>query len=672
MTDATFAPTWELYDANLTIQFSRISVGDVYNIWGLDQAGNAYQYFFGEWQQMPGQTFDFISAGSDATVIGLKESNDPAQNNQFFWFNSETLEWELMTSNKNIKYLYVGSEEYIWGIDKSTAYPCYWDGTNWVQAGEVRLRFVACGSDGTVWGVDGRQNVYTYDGSQWNLKANMGHKLLVFMGSDDYKLLTDHLGRAIVRLAETQDWTQIDNPKLIWADIGDDGTALGIGGNGALYVLNDTLSSSEKFQPQATPRRIPYSIFRRRLRHVKSFVMALSRGYMDDSITKWPADQPTAQSLFQTIHDNGFNAVLIGYAPNQDNAPNKMQLPDQRFAYDPVDLAASKNLKVIIDVQKYIKIGKEIQYTENVKQVINGLSVKTQNQEAILALHLYGEIDTEKRANSVNDVAEQIRVNDVAEQMPETQSYPTLAVAQEKSVRYLSNLSSVTIAGGNYDDPQDLQQGLLDDRTSRMSFHKVGINSQFWYLVFWIRDYAKYPNLSWRGVYGAIAMGARGIIWTQTRDIGDLFPNGQIKALAQYVKDINNKLAGAGLDNLTSPWWFYGKTTTTKPSDEGLKEWIQKRYIAPNPEGRDYYAGVFTEVGGQGKYLLLLLNPYNEPKTVLAKLSNELDRDNIQCLSVDNPNRKLSNDQVNSLAVTNLETTLPARGIVLLQLVKSV
>lgn len=411
-----------------------------------------------------------------------------------------------------------------------------------------------------------------------------------------------------------------------------------------------------------------------------TFLTAYSKGYLNDSINKWDPSRQVTEKAFQIFKDNGFNAVLIGYAPLPQYAPNGVKLPDQRFNYDPVDVADAKGLKAIIDLEKYIKPNTAIFYSDDAKAVIAALNAKTSGKGAIAAIHLYGEVDSYPRGKSVNAVAAQVK------------DFATLAVAQEGHIDVLASMKAVVVPAGNYDDPQDLVDGYTE--TSNKSFAKLsGYTNGFWYLVPWVRDYSSNTKLPWRSIYAAVGMGARGIIWTQSADVGYIFDRntGEMKAMTQYVEDINKQLLDAGLDNLISADWKAGKLSpqVKQPDlqDGDLLRELMANAISLNPTNDVYHAGLFAKCQDRQinfnsksydqkecEYYVLLLNWQNVAQKAVVKLDvNQISEGPPAFLSKNPPVWSFSgvssiSENDNTVNFKDLNVTLPPHGIALLKL----
>ncbi len=656
---------WVELGASNNITAKVVAVGDAQNIWALDDSKIAHRYYLGEWQKMPGQIFDGLAAAADGTVLGIHVSNTAGEHNKIYSFDRSTYSWNYeagMSSDRDIYAVSTGGAQSTWGIDKATAYPCHWDGSRWVETGQEKITVIAAGAGNSVIGVNVRtNNVYFYDGGSWTYNSGVGKQLLAFAGNRQNYLFTDRRGYAKVYFGGTA--YSPGSLKLSSADIGSDGTALGIA-NGKVYRLEiDSSGRAGKFSPQSVENR----------RQGITFLTTFSKGYYNDSITRWGTELDGIEAEFQSFHDNGFNGVLIGYAPTPAHSPGGVELPDQRFNYDPVDVAESKGLKAVIDIEKYIKPGSNILYSDDAKKVIEALKAKTSGQNAIAAIHLYGEVDSSNRAQDVNSVAAQIT------------DYPTLAVAQERHIGELAVMDDVIIPAGNYDDPGDLQGGYTEGNS--LSFEKLSRYANgFWYLVPWVRDYTHTPNLPWRSIYGAVAMGARGLIWTPVREVGAIIKHGEMKSLAQYVEDINKKLLGAGLDSVISAFWRGGKLSPASEGspldDNALSEELRFSHIALNPENDVFHAGLFTKyrvhtVAGEFsttcEYYVLLLNWQDVVQPVNVKIRVDKVQDSVIFLSADQPPFSFSQSgsvtiDGNSVEVKTLTMTLPAHGAVLLQL----
>lgn len=652
----------ELSTAN-AVRASAVAVGDARNTWILDTAKTAYRYFLGEWQPMPGQSFDGIAAGADGTVIGIQVAKSAGQHNQLYRFNSTTYQWEHladMSQDRDIYAVAVGSATSIWGIDKATAYPCHWDGRHWIEAGKEKITVIAAGADNTAIGVNVRTNhVYFHTAGGWSYNASVGPQLMASAGNAQNYLFTDRKGQATVYLGGTP--YHPGNPRMSSASIGADGTALGVA-DGKVYRLEiDAGGRARRFSPQAVADR----------RRDLTFLTVFSKGFLNESTSKWPTDEPSASQELTTYKDNGFNAVLIGYAPVAASTPGGVQLPVQRFNYDPVDVARTAGMKTIIDIEKYTKESSAVSYGDHARKVIAALTAKASGKDAIAAIHLYGEVDAPGRAAQVNAVAAQVT------------EFPTLAVAQENHIAELANMPDVLVRAGNYDDVSDHQRGYLESGPLSYALLSRYTNG-FWYLVPWIR-FQPPPNVFWRSIYGAVGMGARGVIWTQGSDVSAVFPQGQIKPGLEYVRDINNWLLAARLDPIVSADWKAGKLSPSKRgsalTDAQTVDQLRYDYVCLNPYDDAYHAGLFTKYRREHtsqysttrEYYVLLLNWQNADLEVQLKVNADEIPGDPQALSARPPAVSTSHAAALSAGgitvnAKSLKLTLPPRGIVLLKM----
>lgn len=657
---------WVELQASNAIRASAVAVGDADNIWVLDMAKTAYRYSFGEWQEMPGQMFDGIAAGVDGTVIGIQFASSICQHNQFYRFDTTTEEWEYLASmsqDRNISSLSVGSETSIWGIDRDTGYPCYWDGTRWIDAGSERLTAIAAGADDTVIGVNGRTSkVYFRNDTDWVYTSGVGPQFMVSAGDAQSYLFTDRDGNATVYLGGSP--YRPGSPRMISAGIGADGTTLGVAADGRVYEMAiDDAGHQRRFLPQEVRRKdLP-------------FLIAFSKGYGPYSITNWSTlnGPDAATAAFKILKNHGFNGVLIGYAPKGQN-----ELPDQAFNYDPVDVAHAQGMKTIIDISKYIKADEAISYTDNAKSVVHALETRTSGKDAIAAIHLYGEVDRASRGKAVNAVAKQVT------------AFPTLAVAQENHTDFLPEMGDVTVRAANYDDPDDLQRGVTPK--DKLSFGLIPLRTdRFWYLVPWVRDYTSSPHLPWNAIYGALGMGARGLIWTPSREMGGALLKDKLTAATQYVEDINKKLLGAGLDELISVRWKNGKLSPNPGAEVKnrlLYTELRAYGIALNQSNGQYHAGLFVKCSAEEihsvkndicqkteAYYVLLLNWQDKNQAAAVMLNTDRILDGKPTyLSADKPQSTISEtasleaERKPTIKYKTLSLTLPPHGIVLLKL----
>jgi virginiamycin B lyase len=156
---ASDVPVWHTVPGALR----KVSVGGAGYVWGVDSAGQVWQFQNAAWVMIPGMLGN-VSVGADGTVWGVNKAGET--------FRRDGASW-TMIPGAPMRQVSVGSASNVWGMS-AVGLISQWTGNGWteVPGRDIALTEVSVASDGTVWGVSGRNSggsglVFRRDGSTW-------------------------------------------------------------------------------------------------------------------------------------------------------------------------------------------------------------------------------------------------------------------------------------------------------------------------------------------------------------------------------------------------------------------------------------------------------------------------------------------------------------------------
>jgi len=155
---------------------SVVAVGGAANIWGVNNAGNIYQYVGGSavWNRVPGGLSD-ISVASDGTVWGVNSAGN------IYKYVGGSAVWEQIPGG--LRVVAVGSASNIWGVNNAGNIYKYVGGSAVWEQVSGGLSDISVASDGTVWGVNSAGNIYQYVGGSAVWQQVPGGLSIVAVGS---------------------------------------------------------------------------------------------------------------------------------------------------------------------------------------------------------------------------------------------------------------------------------------------------------------------------------------------------------------------------------------------------------------------------------------------------------------------------------------------------------
>jgi hypothetical protein len=144
---------WRQLPGALTV----VSAGSAANIWGVNSAGNIYQYVGGSkvWNQIPGALSD-ISVAADGTMWGVNSAGN------IYKYVGGSAVWQQYPGA--LRVVAAGSATNVWGVNSAGNIYKYVGGSAVWQQIPGGLSDISVASDGTVWGVNSAGNIYQYVG----------------------------------------------------------------------------------------------------------------------------------------------------------------------------------------------------------------------------------------------------------------------------------------------------------------------------------------------------------------------------------------------------------------------------------------------------------------------------------------------------------------------------
>ena len=149
---------------NIKGSLTRISVGSVSNVWGVNAVGNIFRYTgfdSNPWASVPGTLSD-IGAGADGTVWGV---NSSGQIYRYTGDQGDPNHW-VNIPGATLSAISAGVRTNVWGVNASNAEAVYTylndDKNPWLKI-DGSLADIGTGADGVVWGVDTASAIYRWD-----------------------------------------------------------------------------------------------------------------------------------------------------------------------------------------------------------------------------------------------------------------------------------------------------------------------------------------------------------------------------------------------------------------------------------------------------------------------------------------------------------------------------
>jgi virginiamycin B lyase len=196
---------------------TQVSAGSLTQVWGVNSAGNIYNFQNGGWVQIPGG-LSCVSAAADGTVWGV--------NSQGNIYRRDGSNWTQIAGG--LSQISVGSATQVWGVN-SAGNIYQWNGSGWTQV-SGGLSWVSAAADGTVWGVNSKGNIYRRDGSTWTQIP--GGLSQISVGSATQVFGVNSAGN--IYQWNGSGWTQVPGG-LSNISVAQDGTLWGVNSSGNIY-----------------------------------------------------------------------------------------------------------------------------------------------------------------------------------------------------------------------------------------------------------------------------------------------------------------------------------------------------------------------------------------------------------------------------------------------------
>ncbi|MCA0237190.1 MAG: hypothetical protein LCH81_12475 [Bacteroidetes bacterium] len=142
------------FEKQESAQLKQVSVANVLNIWGINDAGDVYRHYFGYegWEKMNGK-LAALDVSEDGIIHGVNTADEI-----FEWTGSE---WKKLPGL--LRQVATGSAAHIWGVN-AAGQIFRWTGSAWQNIPGV-LNQISAASDGAVWGINPDNNIFYFDGS---------------------------------------------------------------------------------------------------------------------------------------------------------------------------------------------------------------------------------------------------------------------------------------------------------------------------------------------------------------------------------------------------------------------------------------------------------------------------------------------------------------------------
>jgi virginiamycin B lyase len=223
---------------------TQVSAGSLNQVWGVNSAGNIYNFQNGNWTQIPGG-LSCVSAAADGTVWGVNGAGDI--------YRLDGGSWTLIPGS--LSQISVGSATQVWGVN-SGGNIYQWTGSDWTQI-PGSLSWVSTAADGTVWGVNSGGNIYRLDGGNWTQIPGGLSQISVGSATQVWGV---NSGGNIYQWTGS-DWAQVPGG-LSNISVASDGTLWGVNSNGDIYyyvqaaplvVSNPRLGEADLEQDETAP-----------------------------------------------------------------------------------------------------------------------------------------------------------------------------------------------------------------------------------------------------------------------------------------------------------------------------------------------------------------------------------------------------------------------------------
>jgi hypothetical protein len=207
------------------VSLAQVSCGQAMYPWGVDAAGNVYQYQFSDgtgWSQsqVAGRQLKQVSVAADNTVCGLDSQGTIWQ------YDVNNNVWTQMTGGPLVQ-ISCGSSNNIWGVDASNKVWQYT--TSWAQS-SGSMKQVSAAFDGTVCGLDPQGTIYQYQSNAWTQMTG-GPLVQISCGSANNIWGVDSTNKVS---QYTSSWAQISG-SMKQLSAAYDGPAWAVGTDGYVY-----------------------------------------------------------------------------------------------------------------------------------------------------------------------------------------------------------------------------------------------------------------------------------------------------------------------------------------------------------------------------------------------------------------------------------------------------
>ncbi len=486
--------TYEWQAISDSRRLQQVAVGNRTNIWAVDQENDVFVWNGGNWEFVHGRQMGSVVAAADGTVLGL------GTDGKFYAWEWGDYEWEEMPGFANPRRLSVGGAEHIWGTDQAyNVYRFQGQSKTWQRVGGQPLRWISVGADGTAWGTDGQQNVYQYQGAESWRRVGLRF-LLTFVGNADHLLGLDAKGRACLYGRIVQ--ATLRNPTLISADIGSDGTTVGIDGNGRAMILR---AVEKKVSTQGLEAINSGALFIRPDIHYnkvkpQQFALLFSYGYGRDKAGNidpekyWPNDETKAKSIISLLQEVHFNGVMLNHDP-------------PFYGYSSTEVCKDQGLQYMADLLPQLKMPgmDKLGFGRDAEDLVRSIK----DTATSMLYHIFSDGDTTGRVKKqINPVIHELKKVDAKH--PVYVGFQGRGGNGLKAAKAVENADIISFYDSDWE--ASLKPNVLT-YLRQFSDEVTKPKQAYLYLVIWFNDEVMNDPPGLRYVFNAaLAYGVKGVI----------------------------------------------------------------------------------------------------------------------------------------------------------------
>ncbi|CAG8745558.1 21364_t:CDS:2, partial [Gigaspora margarita] len=243
--------SWQTISGGL----SQISVGRGNNVWGVN-----LQYSAGNWRQIDGAAVN-VGVGADGTVWCVNKNDEifarsstelifkkccefastlelkfhDSNHDKFELFESRIDDFNFIFKGKS-RWCIIGDKNHVWGVNRQNQifYRTNGDVNGvWVNVSGA-LKNVSVAADGTVWGVNGNDDIFRWNGVSWESIA--GKLKQIYTSNASYIIGTNSANE--IYQYRRGSWFKYDG-SLKDVAIGIDGIIWGVNSNDQIFTRQD-------------------------------------------------------------------------------------------------------------------------------------------------------------------------------------------------------------------------------------------------------------------------------------------------------------------------------------------------------------------------------------------------------------------------------------------------